>query len=92
MNTLIIKTVKAGLHATVKIPDNFEIKIDSHLRDEVGIDSLTSMDFLMYLEDHIEGFYVDANTLIPAHFNTVTTIVEYINSQLNSDEPAKIAS
>ena len=86
MNTLIINTVKAGLQATVKIQDNFEIKMDSHLRDEVGIDSLTSMDFLMYLEDHIEGFYVNASTLIPAHFNTVTTMVDYIMSQLYRDE------
>ena len=86
----IIESVKAALRATVKLPEHFTITMESHLRDDIGIDSLTSMDFLMYLEDHIDGFHVDASTLTPAHFNSVKAIVEYVTSQLPQVETAKL--
>jgi diaminopimelate decarboxylase len=87
----IIESVKSALKATVKLPENFTITMDSHLRDDIGIDSLTSMDFLMYLEDHIDGFRVDASTLTPAHFNSVKAIVEYVTSQLPQFDTAKVS-
>ncbi len=80
MNELI-ESVKTALRVTINLPDDFTITMESHLRDDLGIDSLTSMDFLMYLEDHIDGFEVDASTLTPAHFNSVRAIVEYVSSQ-----------
>ena len=53
MNELI-ESVKTALRVTINLPDDFTITMESHLRDDLGIDSLTSMDFLMYLEDHID--------------------------------------
>lgn len=86
----IIESVKTALRVTIKLPEDFTITMESHLRDDLGIDSLTSMDFLMYLEDHIDGFQVDASTLTPAHFNSVSAIVEYVYSQLPQIDTAKV--
>lgn len=55
---------------------------DTTLRDDLGIDSMTSLTFLMALEDSIDRFTVDAETLEADHFRTIATICEYVESQV----------
>ncbi len=57
------------------------------LRDDVGLDSITSLTFLMALEELIEGFIVDPDTLDMSDLECIQTINEYIERQL-----AKVAS
>ena len=52
------------------------------MKNDLGIDSVSSMDLLIYLEDHIDGFVVEANTLEARHFNTPATMTEYIEAEL----------
>jgi acyl carrier protein len=56
--------------------------LDTTLRDDLGIDSMTSLTFLMALEDSIEHFTVDAETLEADHFRTIGTICDYVESQV----------
>jgi acyl carrier protein len=55
---------------------------DTSLRDDLGIDSMTSLTFLMALEDSIDNFAVDAETLEADHFRTIGTICEYVENQV----------
>jgi acyl carrier protein len=56
--------------------------LDTTLRDDLGIDSMTSLTFLMALEDSIDDFAVDAETLEADHFRTIGTICDYVESQV----------
>ena len=58
------------------------MELDTTLRDDLGIDSMTSLTFLMALEDSIDNFTVDAETLEADHFRTIGTICEYVESQV----------
>lgn len=82
MTENIIPIVKRGLREILELPAEQEIPMDAHLKNDLGIDSITSMDFLMYLEDHIDGFTVEADTLEAKHFNTPETMTEYIVGEL----------
>ncbi|MEG0860767.1 MAG: phosphopantetheine-binding protein [Pseudomonas sp.] len=68
------------LRVVLKLPEHTVINSDTHLRDNLGLDSLTSMELLISLEDEIEGFFVNPDTLVPGHFNTVATLAGYIDA------------
>ncbi|MNH28314.1 acyl carrier protein [compost metagenome] len=68
------------LRVVLKLPEGTVINADSHLRDHLGLDSLTSMELLISLEDQIDGFFVNPDTIVPGHFNTVATLAGYIDA------------
>lgn len=78
----ILSIVNQGLQDVLKLPENQAIAPDAHLKNDLGIDSITSMDLLMYLEDHIKGFNVHADTLEAKHFNSPNSMAEYIHGEL----------
>ncbi len=82
MNNDIFSIVQDALRSVLELPADAPIPAEAHLKNDLGIDSVTSMDLLMYLEDHIEGFIVQAGTLEARHFNTPTTMTEYIEGEL----------
>lgn len=78
----ILETIKDGLVDSITNLKKESIHLDSHLKNDLAIDSLSSMFFLTYLEDNINGFEVDANTIEARHFNTLQTIYDYVLSEL----------
>jgi acyl carrier protein len=80
--TNIIATVRRVLAEITQNKAALENDLDTSLKEELGIDSMTSLTFLMALEDNIEGFVVDANTLEAEHFQTIGSICGYVISQL----------
>lgn len=89
MTENIISYVKEGLRSVLELPQDAPIDSEAHLKNDLGIDSITSMDLLMYLEDHIAGFTVQADTLEARHFNTAETMAAYIELELT---PINISS
>lgn len=82
MSEHILSIVKEGLRLTLELPAEQQIGDQEHLKNDLGIDSVTSMDLLLYLEDNIEGFTVEADTLEAKHFNTAASMTEYITGEL----------
>lgn len=81
----IIEAIKDGLVDSVTNLDKREIKLDSHLKNDLGLDSLSSMFLLTYMEDHIKGFEVNAHTIEARHFNTVQTLHDYVQKEMQSN-------
>lgn len=93
MNTLkILDTIKEGLLDSIPNITKEQIQLDSHLKNDLGIDSLSSMFFLTYLEDNINGFVVNADTIEARHFNTLQTIYDYVLSEMNLKAPVSVSS
>lgn len=78
--TLIV--LKDGLVDSISNLDLAKIKPNAHLKNDLGLDSLSSMFLLTYLEDHIAGFEVNPDTIEAGHFNTVETLHTYILSEM----------
>ena len=84
----LIDTVKRVLADVTHDDAVLDMDLDTQLREDLGIDSMTSLTFLMALEDAVDGFFVDATTLEAEHFQTIGSIYEYVRAQLSA---AKIA-
>ncbi|WP_349010512.1 acyl carrier protein [Photorhabdus bodei] len=53
------------------------------LRDELGLDSMTTLTFLMSLEDNVPNFMIDANTLEASHVQSIGSVCDYVLERLN---------
>jgi len=58
------------------------IKLENHLREDLHLDSMSSLMFLMKLEESIDGFYVDPETLDAKDLETVSSVVHYVDTQI----------
>lgn len=76
--------VKNALASALSFTNSESIDISSHLKNDLQLDSMSSLMFLMKLEETIDGFYVDPETLEMRDLETVSTIVNYIDMQLIS--------
>lgn len=74
---LVIK----ALAITLKLND-MNIQENHLLKEDLGLDSMSSLTFLMQLEDMIPGFIVNPDTLDTESLSTVSTITHYVENQL----------
>ena len=81
-NSIMFDKVRSILASTLNTIPMEEIRMNSQLKDDLGLDSMTSLTFLMALEDSIEGFVVDPDTLDVKDLVDVESISQYVESQL----------
>lgn len=76
--------VKNALASTLNFTDTKHILNTQRLRDDLQLDSMSSLMFLMKLEETIDGFFVDPETLEMKDLETVSSVIHYIDMQLLS--------
>ncbi|MBD1584437.1 acyl carrier protein [Pseudoalteromonas sp. S16_S37] len=79
----LLTHIKQVLVTIVKDEKVLDMDESATLKNDLGIDSMNSLVFLMKLEQELAGFKVDPETLEASHFETIGTISDYIFSQLN---------
>jgi len=82
MKELICEKVKQTLAETLNLKSTENIHKNTHLKEDLGLDSMSSLTFLMALEDSIDGFTVDADTLDVEHLVSVESITGYVMQSL----------
>ncbi len=82
MKPNLIEQIKLALSKSLNGKIIEHITEQTKLRDDLGLDSITSLTFLMALEEVIEGFIVDPDELNMDDLTSVKTIMQYINRQL----------
>lgn len=83
MELNLIKNVKTALAETLQLNSSEAIADDARLKEDLGLDSMLSLTFLMTLEDNIDGFIVDAETLEAEHLISVNSVTHYVKNQLS---------
>lgn len=73
-----------ALASTLNFSNISSIESNHRLRDDLALDSMSSLMFLMKLEETIEGFYVDPETLEMSDLETVSSVSNYVTMQLLS--------
>jgi acyl carrier protein len=82
MREQISEQVKKTLAETLNLKSTESIQMHTSLKDDLGLDSMSSLTFLMALEDNIDGFVVDADTLDVDHLASVESITGYVLQSL----------
>ncbi|MDP1574042.1 MAG: hypothetical protein Q8L78_03790 [Coxiellaceae bacterium] len=77
-------SVKNALAASLNFLDTSKILMHHRLRNDLQLDSMSSLMFLMKLEENIPGFLVDPETLQMSDLETVSSVVNYVNLQMLS--------
>lgn len=78
--------VKNTLASTLNFSNISSVQNHHRLRDDLQLDSMGSLMFLMRLEENIEGFFVDPENLEMRDLETVSSVVRYVNSQILSED------
>ncbi|CZF80883.1 Acyl carrier protein [Grimontia celer] len=66
------------LKSTITVPEDVQLTENTSLRDDLGMDSLGSLTFLMELEESIDGFSINPESLEERHFSSIGAMVDYI--------------
>lgn len=88
----IKEKIKLALVETLNLDSNHGIENHSKLKDDLGLDSMSSLTFLMKLEETIDDFNVDPETLEMEDLMTVESINHYIAKQIETSAKNNIES
>lgn len=82
MKSEIAKQIKNALIEVLNLDEGTEILGTTKLKDNLGLDSMSSLTFLVTLEENIEEFVVDADTLQMSDLETVNSISQYVIQEI----------
>ena len=80
--TDLVEIVKNTLTTTLKIPKEQEIDVQASLKENYGLDSMSSLTFLMALEDSVKGFFVNVETLEERDLQNAMSVAEYVSKSI----------
>ncbi|TQF72935.1 acyl carrier protein [Pseudoalteromonas luteoviolacea] len=78
----LVSKVKAVLADVTNDEAVVNLPLGTSLKNDLGIDSMTSLTFLVALEENIEEYSINPDTLDGEHFATIGTICDYLADQL----------
>ena len=81
MNAEIMQKIELALREVLHVNQEMQITSTSKLKDDLGLDSMSSLTFLMALEESIDGFVVDPETLEMSDLETVISMANYVMKQ-----------
>ncbi len=73
--------VKQSLARALKLHSTENLYLHTKLKEDLGLDSMTSLTFLMELENAIQGFYVDPESLEMDDLETIESVCCYVAVQ-----------
>lgn len=60
-----------------------DIDPNASLQDDLAMDSMSLLIFMMALEENIDGFVVDANTLVSDDVRNLNSICNYVMNMIS---------
>ena len=75
--------VKEALVDTLALSSIKEVNSDQSLKHDLKLDPMSSIMFLMKLEERIAGFTVDPGSIDDADLQTVSSVISYVNKQVH---------
>ena len=87
MNDDVFKIICKSVKETLNLSDEYNISLQSKLKEDLGLDSMSTLSFLMSLEENLTGFVVDPDTLDANHLETIESVSDYINMQMCNTTP-----
>lgn len=80
MNGEILSAIKDALKSTLNLNEETQILQNTKLKEDLGLDSMSTLTFLIALEESIDGFIVDPDLLDIGDLETVASVENYVKS------------
>lgn len=90
MKQNICKLVKNALIEVLKLDKDTPISGKTKLKDNLGLDSMSSLTFLVTLEENIDGFVVDPDSLQMSDLETLDSISQYVLKEISNASPISL--
>jgi acyl carrier protein len=84
MKQNICQLVKNTLIEVLKLDKDTLISGKTKLKDNLGLDSMSSLTFLVTLEENIDGFIVDPDSLQISDLETLDSISQYVLKEISN--------
>jgi acyl carrier protein len=85
----LLDKVKQALSKTLDGKKIDAIDESIRLKEDLGLDSMSLIMFLIYLEENIDGFIVEPTTIKNKDMTSIGTITKYIERQLMHHQQIK---
>lgn len=82
MQDSLIEKIKIALSRALNGKEMQQISLDARLKEDLGLDSMTSLTFLLILEEIIDGFMVDPESLQMDDLITIQSVVSYVERSI----------
>ena len=82
LNNNIVNQVIEALVKTLNLPISERVVPSTKLKEDLGLDSMSSLTFLIALEDMISDFSINPDTLDTNHLETVQSVVDYVTQEI----------
>lgn len=83
MENSLFAVVEDVLRTVLNLPATEVITMESSLRDDLGLDSMSTLSFLIDLEQKIDNFTVNPDRLEADDLKTVRSVLNYIKREAN---------
>lgn len=83
MESNLFALIEDVLRKVLNLPSSEVINKESDLREDLGLDSMSTLSFLIELEEKIDNFTVNPDRLEAEDLKTVGTVLNYINREIN---------
>jgi acyl carrier protein len=83
MENTLFSVVEDVLRTVLNLPSTEVINMESNLRDDLGLDSMSTLSFLIDLEQKVENFTVNPDRLEADDLKTVGSVLDYITREMN---------
>lgn len=80
MSGEILSAIKDALKSTLNLNEETQILQNTKLKEDLGLDSMSTLTFLIALEESIDGFIVDPDLLDIGDLETVASVENYVKS------------
>ncbi|HFQ4939904.1 phosphopantetheine-binding protein [Vibrio anguillarum] len=83
--TTTMQHIQSALELVLET-DQLTISLDTNFDDDLDLDSVLFVQFLLTLEDAIEGLLFDPDLIGQSAFNNVRTLIDFIESHTTAVE------
>ncbi|CAE6918227.1 MULTISPECIES: phosphopantetheine-binding protein [Vibrio] len=83
--TTTMQHIQSALELVLET-DQLKISLDTNFDDDLDLDSVLFVQFLLTLEDAIDGLLFDPDLIGQSAFNNVRTLIDFIESHTTAVE------
>ncbi|MEL7291608.1 MAG: phosphopantetheine-binding protein [Pseudomonadota bacterium] len=83
--TTTMQHIQSALELVLET-DQLKISMDTNFDDDLDLDSVLFVQFLLTLEDAIDGLLFDPDLIGQSAFNNVRTLIDFIESHTTAVE------
>ena len=84
MSNNVYSAIENALRTTLNLSPATPVAAETKLKEDLGLDSMSTLTFLIALEESVDGFIVDPDSLDVEHLESVGSVHAYVSSAMSA--------